>query len=367
MKTELVQHQNLRLVRIVIWFVSSLSFFILYVTAGLSNWTEAPFYLFDALLGYTFSGLVLSATRRTWIASGWKRYAYIVVTVFLLSVINALIDTPVISLIKDYDVYTQAWEDDFLATLQNTLLLGGQTFVLIVWIHAFFAAYAWTVFRAQQLVEQQSRLAAAESLAQKAILSALRAQVNPHFLFNALNAIASLIASGRNTEAEEALLRLSEFFRASLSAERQQTVTVADELEMLDAYLEMEQLRFPDRLDVSINMEEESSGALIPSFLLQPLVENAIKYAVAPAKEPVHVEVNARVEGDTLILRVEDDGKIEPSEDSAGEGVGLSNVSNRIEVLYGKNANMTVVKGEPGFRVTIRLPYSDITSRELIA
>jgi two-component sensor histidine kinase len=362
---DILQRRHLRLVRALVWAASALLYFLLHISAGMASWGIIHVYALTGLLGFFISGLVLSATERAWRASGWNRFVFLMLAVIMLSALQSVIDTPMEYLAENPARYIASWQDDFSGTFRQVILLSGQTFVFTVWIHAFFATYAWTMFRTRELVDQERRLAAAESLAQTATLSALRAQVNPHFLFNALNAIASLISSGRAPEAEEALLRLSDFFRASLSAERQQTVSVADELEMLDAYLEMEQLRFPDRLNVSIDMEEESAGAFMPSFLLQPLVENAIKYAVAPSTTPIHVAISARAERGILILMVEDDGETEPRKCDFGEGVGLVNVSNRIEVLYGKAGEMTITKGSPGFRVMIKLPLSNTRKMEI--
>lgn len=366
MDISLELRRKLRLSRALIWSTLGVLYFVLALVFGMTPWDRLQVFGMVIIFGFMAGGIVQHVTVRTWNLPAWKRYFYVSVTVVIVSAFLALVELPIENLTKNYSRYIASWQDDFQKTLGTYLFAAAQYFILVIWVHAFFVAYVWTMLRTQELVEKERRLAAAESQAQKAVLSALRAQVNPHFLFNALNAIAALIGSNRNAEAEEALLRLSEFFRASLSAERRQLLSVADELEMLEAYLEMEQIRFPDRLDVSIDMDERATDALMPSFLLQPLVENAIKYAVAPSMGAVHVTISARKDEDALILAVEDDGGEEPPAASAGEGVGLENVRKRIEALYGAAADMQIVKQDPGFRVTIRLPFSDTPTAELI-
>ena len=350
--------RRFRLPRLLIWSTLGILYFSAALIFGREPLTHLHDFILVSVFGFVLSGFVESTTFRTWRLPALKRYAVLGAVIVVCSLVQAFLEVAIERMITDAAAFMKHWEETPAKTLNKLLFAISQYFILIIWVHAFYAAYISTVLSSEELLEKERRLAAVESQAQKATLSALRAQVNPHFLFNALNAIASLIGARRNEEAEEALLRLSEFFRASLSAERRQMVTVSDELEMLEAYLDMEQIRFPDRLNVLVTSDEASANALLPSFLLQPLVENAIKYAVGPATAPVRVEISARREGDALVLTVLDDGRSKPDPAQAGEGVGLENVRNRITTLYGQASDMQVTAGEPGFRVTLRIPFS---------
>lgn len=204
---------------------------------------------------------------------------------------------------------------------------------------------------------QARQLADARSAAQQAQLAALRFQLNPHFLFNTLNAISAMIVTRRNEEAEAMTDKLSSFLRASLGSDPMELVPLEQELSLIEDYLEIEAIRFGERLDIEIDCSSEACDVRIPSFLLQPLVENAIKYGVAPSREPVLIRVTGRREGDELIVRVEDDGRASGvAVKSGGAGVGLDNVRRRLKALYGDAASLTAGPVTPGFTATIRMP-----------
>ena len=144
----------------------------------------------------------------------------------------------------------------------------------------------------------QRRLADAESAAQAAQVRALRYQVNPHFLFNTLNSLSSLVMTGRTDRAETMLLALSTFFRSSLSLDPGADVTLAEEIDLQRLYLDIEKARFPDRLHVEIDVPQELEQARLPALILQPIVENAIKYGVSKSRKAVVVCIEARHLGD---------------------------------------------------------------------
>jgi len=206
-------------------------------------------------------------------------------------------------------------------------------------------------------VRRERQLAEARWSAQQAQLTALRFQLNPHFLFNTLNAISSMIVTGRNEEAEQMTDKLSSFLRASLSSDPTELVPLESELALLEEYLEIETIRFGERLNVEIPCTSEAAEVLIPSFLLQPLVENAIKYGVGPSPHPVTITLSAEVDVDFLVLEVTDNGggaaeHVQP----AGTGVGLENVRRRLEAVYGARASLNAHRLPQGFQVTICVP-----------
>ncbi|MDP9199826.1 MAG: histidine kinase [Pseudomonadota bacterium] len=196
------------------------------------------------------------------------------------------------------------------------------------------------------------------ALAQEAQLKMLRYQLNPHFLFNTLNAISTLVLDGQNRTANLAVSRLSEFLRYTLDQDPMKKVTLRQELDALNLYLGIEKLRFGDRLRLEFDVDERAESALVPSLLLQPLVENAMKYAISPREEGGSVTILAGIESGGLRLAVQDDGPGLPPVAAAvnGRGVGLRNTRERLTVLYGDRHRIDVVDVAPGLRVEMRLP-----------
>jgi two-component system LytT family sensor kinase len=231
---------------------------------------------------------------------------------------------------------------------------------LVTW-YFFFAAWASfyiAMSSANRLRSAERRLSRAERDAQAAQLRALRYQVNPHFLFNTLNSLSSLVMGRREEEAERMIVNLSTFFRASLALDPSSDVTLAQELEFQQLYLDIEQVRFPNRLKVRLDVPADLRAARVPPLLLQPLVENAIKHGVARSAEPVAVTISAREEDARLILAVENDrGPPDRAEDSSGTGVGLANVCERLAARFGDSAECEAgsLPGG-GYRVTLAMP-----------
>lgn len=212
---------------------------------------------------------------------------------------------------------------------------------------------------AQERETAEARLNASEALsaAERARLQALRWQLNPHFLFNTLNAISVNVMAGRGAIAERMLEKLADFLRASLDADAGEMSTVEAEFELLEAYLDIEAVRFGDRLQVELICPPSLRGAALPGFLLQPLVENAIKYGVGPSAGPVKVRIEAQRAGDgDLRLLVTDTG--DGSAASApSAGVGLANVRQRLALHYGERGRLEARATAGGFRAELQLPF----------
>ena len=200
----------------------------------------------------------------------------------------------------------------------------------------------------------------------RAQLQSLRLQLHPHFLFNTLNTINALIGTDRRA-AERVISGLSELLRMSLSSASEQEVTLARELELLAHYIEIQQIRFQDRLKVRFQIDPDARSALVPNLVLQPLVENAIRHGIAPRAAPGHVTVSARRRGERLELSVVDDGVGEAASHDHRDGVGLGNTRARLLSLYGSDQHFEA--GSPpsgGFAVAIEIPYrTDIPAKEL--
>jgi LytS/YehU family sensor histidine kinase len=208
-------------------------------------------------------------------------------------------------------------------------------------------------------IQQERQLAEAQLTAQQAQLAALRYQLNPHFLFNALNSISALIVTKRNEDAEEMTEKLSSFLRSSLNAEPSELVPLDEELALTEEYLSIESVRFGDRLEIDVQCADDACHALVPSFLVQPLVENAVKHGVARSTTPIEVCIVAALDGNALRITVSNDLAKEATEDlpdSEGAGVGIENVRHRLNAVFGKRASLTAGAVDGRFVATISIP-----------
>lgn len=237
-----------------------------------------------------------------------------------------------------------------------------QMYVVVGWVSLYLVITTWRKLR----VQTEAVLAATE-MAHQAQLKMLRYQLNPHFLFNTLNAISTLQLERDNATANRMVQALSAFLRHSLEADPMQRVSLQQEMDAIGLYLDIEKTRFSDRLRVDIDIAPDCWPALMPSLLLQPLVENAIKYAVVKRIEGGRLCVQAVRDGDRLRLCVTDDGPgvtaATPADAPAGRaspgnGVGLANVRDRLRVLYGERQSFEARNhGQKGFSVSITLPF----------
>ncbi|HYD38949.1 MAG TPA: histidine kinase [Allosphingosinicella sp.] len=244
-------------------------------------------------------------------------------------------------------------------------------FISFSWLYGWLGTTYVILQTNAAMHDRDLQLAEARTLAQTAQLTALRLQLNPHFLFNTLNAISSLIVTGRNKDGEAMLSKLCLFLRTALVADGRSEVTLGEELETLQTYLEIEAIRFGDRLTVEFAAADDLLELPVPNFILQPLVENAVKHGVAPTSRPVMLRVGARRDGHDLILSVSDNGGVAAvgaaRRDAAGTGVGLDNIRRRLEVIYGARARLETLAHDGGFTALIRLPAPRAPAIGLVA
>jgi signal transduction histidine kinase len=221
-------------------------------------------------------------------------------------------------------------------------------------LFAAWAAVYVAMSYATQLRAADRRAAVFAQEAQEAQLRALRYQINPHFLFNTLNSLSSLILAQRTDTAEQMIMNLSTFFRTTLSADPTADVSLEEEIRLQRLYLDIEQVRFPERLRVEIDIPPALGNVRVPILILQPIVENAIKYGVARSKRPVTVRVSAAEEAGRLHIKVADDGDVMAKDPlgSQGEGVGLANVCDRLIARYGAEARCSHGQDPEGGYVT---------------
>ena len=233
----------------------------------------------------------------------------------------------------------------------------GYTYLILAW------AFLYITLRFYRELQRQTREALeANAMAHQAQLKMLRYQLNPHFLFNTLNAISTLILDKDTPTANRMVQGLSSFLRHSLDNDPMQKVSLRQELEAIRLYLDIEKVRFADRMRLQLDVAEECQDALMPSLLLQPLIENAIKFAVAKRVEGGQLKIGARRQGARLVLEVCDDGpgcgEDGPRPRGDGHGVGLENTRDRLRVLYGERQTFSAGNlPDGGFVVRMELPF----------
>ena len=252
-----------------------------------------------------------------------------------------------------YDWVKDNWRPEHLMDYIGGVL--GSFYILLCWSGLYVGIKYY-----QQLQEQTEATLKATAAAHQAQLKMLRYQLNPHFLFNTLNAISTLILDGSNTTANQAVSRLSDFLRYTLDNDPMKRVSLGSELDALDLYLEIEKVRFGERLIVEKDVDEAAMRALVPSLILQPLIENAIKYAISPSEDGGTLRISARVQHSTLVLQLSDTGPGLGNGQSNGKssGVGLKNTRERLQQLYGDDQAFTLAPNDPtGLVVTINIPY----------
>ncbi len=234
---------------------------------------------------------------------------------------------------------------------QVTDLALGRYFLLLAWAALYLALLYGEQARAAERREGEYRRAA-----KAAELRSLRYQINPHFLFNTLNSLSALVVTGRAERAERMIQTLSNFYRANLSEDPTLDHSLAEEVEQQKRYLEIEAVRFPERLKSAFAIPEALAAAQVPGMILQPLIENSVKYAVAVSKLAVTISVEAREEAGQLVLMVSDDGPGAGAESVDGFGIGLANVRDRLKARFGADASVAAGSVPGGFRTILRMP-----------
>jgi len=254
-----------------------------------------------------------------------------------------------------YDWVKNDWQPEHLMDYVGGVM--GSFYIMLCWSGLYFGIKYY-----QQLQEQTEQTLKAVAAAHQAQLKMLRYQLNPHFLFNTLNAISTLILDGSNKTANQAVTGLSDFLRYTLDNDPMSRVTLGSELDALDLYLEIEKVRFGDRLIIEKDIDERAAKALVPSLILQPLIENAIKYAISPMEEGGTLRISARAQQDTLILQLSDTGPGlgNGNNGQKSSGVGLKNTRERLQQLYGETQAFTLAPNEPtGLTITINIPFEE--------
>ena len=286
----------------------------------------------------------LSETRA--FAWFWRAAALGLVVCLLHTVLNATY----FRLLTDYHAISSEHFLDF----RNL----SSTYISFLWPIMTWSALCAVMVAGDNLRRQQARTTKAQIAAQQAQLAALRLQIQPHFLFNTLNSVSSLIGQGRAQEADTTLIRLADFLKHTLATGPRELVRLESEIDSQGRYLDIEQVRFPDRLRRRLLVEPEALAAMTPSLILQPFVENAVKHGLARSISPVTLEIGARRDGGRLKLWVVDDGPGAAPACSSGLGQSLTNTERRLKLMYGPEASLRYGPGQSGgWRVDIDLPF----------
>ena len=337
------------------WVLQSIGwagYFILRTLSGIANAMEWSYVLHTALLtasGYSITLLMAAAYRRLILMRPLVTWVATVTIVIVAAAGFSAIETWSISTFVQPGTRPEGIR--FLGAILLTVSL------LVAWSALYYSINFFLL-----LEEQSDRLLRLESQASNAQLAMLRYQLNPHFLFNTLNSISTLVLLKQTERANAMLSRLSSFLRYTLVNESTGLVTMSQEIETLKLYLEIEKMRFEERLRPHFHIDPSCSQVLLPSLMLQPLIENAIKYAVTPQEEGADISIEVKRQVDRVLITVSDTG---PGADSQYQsraaqstGVGLANIRDRLAQAYGDNHRFeTQSETTGGFRVFIEIPY----------
>lgn len=244
--------------------------------------------------------------------------------------------------------YLHAWMDTFYNGLLADVIL-----------YCSILAVSYVLDSRERLAWQQTETARLNEQLSKAQLNALRRQIEPHFLFNTLNAIAGLVREKRNDAAVSMIAGLSDFLRRVLEDSNRQQVPLGEEMEFVQKYMDIQKVRFADRLELSMDVPEELFSAQVPSLILQPMVENAVKHGISKRVQGGAIRISAFRSNGRLTLSVYNDGpKLPAGWDKAGSGIGISNVRTRLRGLYGDGFDINMRNQDPdGVEVSFSVPF----------
>ncbi len=337
------------------WLIYPLFIHLAYTPAHQgSDWTLLPsYYAWESFLGFSLTLILRELWKKLWQSTMW-----IAISVNIIAVATVAEIWTLGKLVLYYQYFDHIHENGFWKSAAewypNSLTV----------IAAWSAIYYGFKYR-NTFIERESSLLAAQAAAKDAQLRMLRYQLNPHFLFNTLANICALISDGSSERAKDMTVELSDFLRYSLDKDPSQSNSVKEEIEIIKLYFNIEKIRYANRLNYEIDIDKQAENCHIPSMLLQPLVENAIKHAIAPAINGGTLCISIKVRQDKLVISVKDDGEGLQKIDSTSidkdkrQGIGLQNTRERLKSFYGDKQKLELLDVEPhGLEVRISLPLS---------
>ena len=335
------------------WLGWGLQFYITTVFWGISE--RYHWYLPTVtLIGFSLSLVLRYIYQSTWEKAFWLRLIIIAVAAYVAALIWMTCRHFLYINFVDPEAAKELehWWSNF-KFIEGT---SSAYLIMICWSGLYFGIKTYS-----QLQDERERVLKMQAMAHQAQLKMLRYQLNPHFLFNTLNAISTLVLENRSSEANRMVSRLSKFLRHSLDSDPMHQCTLAEEITALKLYLDIEQVRFGERLQVHFDISEQAQRGLLPSLLLQPLVENAIKYAVATRSTSSNITIAAKCRVEGLHIEVKDDGPgIAPNKPSSSTGLGLKNTRERLQEAYGERQSLQTRPNHPsGLVVEITIPFTE--------
>lgn len=352
--------------QIVGWFsLSLISFFSLTLWYNQQSFAYIAHTLLQSVLGVAVSWPLRSVFHYLWNKPLFAR--------LLLTVVSVLVCSLIWSALRIGAFLWMTAETDVWADFGGWLF--GSIMIFLCWAAFYHGIKYYQLLQSEHEAllnfaaenkEEQLKRSRAETIAQEAQLKMLRYQLNPHFLFNTLNAISALVVGRNAVNANTMIMQLSSFLRYSLENDPIKRVTLEQEVRALKLYLDIEKTRFADRLEVAFDVDVGAHDVKIPSLLLQPLVENAIKYAIAPAEKGGKISIFAKLNGEHLIIEVTDTGAGLDSGNStmsSGPGIGLKNTVDRLSAFYGDSYIFELRSPDSGgMTIYIRLPLEKQTA-----
>lgn len=342
-------------------FVSTISFFSLTLWYGPYDWTHIVHIILQALLGVVLTLFLYAGFMRIW----YKPFIYRATVGFIMVLVVSLIWTlsRIEAFIRLTEISTE-WSE-----------FGGwhfaSMFIFLCWTGLFHGMRYNDLLQTEHKImlkaeaearEEQMKRMRAQTIARDAQIKMLRYQLNPHFLCNTLNAISSLVEVNESEKAQSMTVQLSRFLRHSLDNNPDTKLSLENEVKALNLYLEIEKTRFGDRLTLDFQIDEQARLAMVPSLLLQPIIENSMKHAIAQNELGGTITLLAKVVEQRLIMQLSDTGsgsKIGKSkmESSKGRGVGLRNTNERLKALYENNSSISIeLLPLGGLKTTIEIP-----------
>ncbi|OUR84720.1 sensor histidine kinase [Colwellia psychrerythraea] len=303
----------------------------------------------NAYAGWLFTVPLRYIYRKAWNLPPIKIALVVILSSYFTGVLWQIVKN-----INYWEIYKHGYEPEFWYMYTQSSL--GSFYIILSWSGLYFGSKYYQMLQ----IEKQNVLKA-NAVAHQAQLKMLRYQLNPHFLFNTLNAISTLILIEENKTANTMVTKLSEFLRYSLDKDPMKKVTLESEIQALQLYLAIEQVRFEDRLQLDFQINDNCQQALVPSMILQPLAENAIKHAIAVQEQGGSITISVNRFADDLLIEVADNG---PGADIINgnlhreSGVGLVNTRERLQALYNEKFSLVVSNNQPsGVKVNLRMPF----------
>ena len=303
----------------------------------------------NAYAGWLFTVPLRYIYRKAWNFPPIKIALVVILSSYFTGVLWQIVKN-----INFWEIYKHGYEPKFWYMYTRSTL--GSFYIILSWSGLYFGSKYYQMLQ----IEKQNVLKA-NAVAHQAQLKMLRYQLNPHFLFNTLNAISTLILVEENKIANSMVTKLSEFLRYSLDKDPLKKVSLQTEIQALQLYLAIEQVRFEDRLQLDFKINDDCQAALVPSMILQPLAENAIKHAIAVQEQGGKITISVQRFADDLLISVADNG---PGADIINgnlhreSGVGLVNTRERLQALYHEKFSLVVSHNQPsGVKVNLRMPF----------